>query len=152
MASNETDPTDSGGETTHAAIVHSSDDAIISYDLADKVTSLNGGAERLFGYTADEILGQPITTLIPPHQRGEALAAFQRLQSGERRWPLAARSEPAREAAAPHPPVARPVPGSASGKGIARCLPETSPSSLQTFQTTRACIPPLDLTEHNRAD
>ncbi len=84
MASNETDPTDSGGETTHAAIVHSSDDAIISYDLADKVTSWNGGAERLFGYTADEILGQPITTLIPPHQRGEALAAFQRLQSGER--------------------------------------------------------------------
>ena len=48
-----------------AAIVENSDDAIITKDLASIILTWNGGAEKLFGYTADEAVGQPITMLFP---------------------------------------------------------------------------------------
>src|ERR1700759_1605563 len=67
-----------------AAIVESSDDAIISKDLNGTVQTWNMGAERIFGYTADEMIGQSITKVIPPalhHQEPDILA---RIGRGER--------------------------------------------------------------------
>ena len=48
-----------------AAIVESSDDAVIGKDLNGIVTSWNLGAERMFGYAAKEMVGRPITTIVP---------------------------------------------------------------------------------------
>lgn len=54
-----------------AAIVDSSDDAIISKTLDGVIDSWNSGAERLFEYTASEVIGQPITIIIPPDRLDE---------------------------------------------------------------------------------
>jgi PAS domain S-box-containing protein len=67
-----------------AAIVASSDDAIIGKTLEGVVTSWNAGAERLYGYTAQEIIGQPIDLLVPPERSDELPAILARLYKGER--------------------------------------------------------------------
>lgn len=67
-----------------AAIVESSDDAIISKTLEGIIVSWNGGAERLFGYSADEAVGQPITMLIPPDKLDDERIILERLRRGER--------------------------------------------------------------------
>jgi len=67
-----------------AAIVESSDDAIVSKDLNGIIVSWNKGAQRLFGYTADEIVGKPVTTLMPPERRDEEPGILARIRRGER--------------------------------------------------------------------
>lgn len=67
-----------------AAIVESSDDAIVSKSLQGIITTWNLSAERLFGYTADEAVGQPITILIPEDRLDEEPAILARINAGER--------------------------------------------------------------------
>jgi len=67
-----------------AAIVESSSDAIVSKDLNGIVTSWNRSAERMFGYTAEEMVGRSITTIIPPEREHEELEILQKLRRGER--------------------------------------------------------------------
>jgi PAS domain S-box-containing protein len=66
------------------AIVGSSDDAIISKDLDGVITTWNQGAERLFGYTAEEVIGKPITILIPADRLDEEPRILTQLRRGER--------------------------------------------------------------------
>ncbi|MBI1407212.1 MAG: PAS domain S-box protein [Caulobacter sp.] len=67
-----------------AAIVESSDDAIISKTLDGVITSWNQGAQRLFGYAAEEVVGKSITLLIPEDRQNEEPAIIARLRQGER--------------------------------------------------------------------
>ena len=71
-----------------SAIVDSSDDAIISKDLNTIITSWNKGAERLFGYTAAEAIGKPITMIIPPDRLDEEPKIIERRQTGRASGPL----------------------------------------------------------------
>jgi PAS domain S-box-containing protein len=66
-----------------AAIVDSSDDAIISKTLQGIVTSWNKGAQRIFGYTADEVVGKPITMLFPLDRLHEEVDILAKLSRGE---------------------------------------------------------------------
>lgn len=66
-----------------AAIVESSDDAIVSKDLDGIIRSWNRGATRIFGYTAEEAVGRSITLIIPPELRDEEKHLLQRLRNGE---------------------------------------------------------------------
>ncbi len=66
------------------AIVESSDDAIVSKDLNGIVTSWNAAAERMFGYTADEMIGQSITRVIPPERLSEETYVLGRIRAGLR--------------------------------------------------------------------
>ena len=67
-----------------AAIVASSDDAIISKTLEGRVTSWNEGASRIFGWEASEMIGQPILRIIPPELHDEEVEILARLRRGER--------------------------------------------------------------------
>jgi PAS domain S-box-containing protein len=67
-----------------AAIVVSSDDAIVSKTIEGRITSWNAGAARIFGYDASEMIGQPILRIIPPELHGEEKEILARLQRGER--------------------------------------------------------------------
>src|SRR6516164_9539787 len=67
-----------------ASIVESSDDPIISEDLSGFIVSWNPGAERLFGYSAEEMVGKPITTIIPDHLQGEEPRFLECITAGGR--------------------------------------------------------------------
>lgn len=66
-----------------AAIVASSDDAIYSKDREALVTSWNRAAERLYGYAADEVLGRPVSIIIPDEKRGEEFDILYKILAGE---------------------------------------------------------------------
>ena len=67
-----------------AAIVESSDDAIVSKTLDGIITSWNRSAERIFGYSASEAIGQPITLIIPEERLDEELHIISRIRAGEK--------------------------------------------------------------------
>src|SRR2546423_2364198 len=67
-----------------AAIVQDADDAIIAKDLESIVTSWNPAAERIFGYTAAEMIGQSILRIIPPDLASEETDFINRIRKGER--------------------------------------------------------------------
>lgn len=68
-----------------AALVDSSEDAILGQTFEGVVTTWNAGAERLFGYSADEVVGQSIfSTIVPPERKDELLQVLRRTQQGER--------------------------------------------------------------------
>jgi len=71
-----------------AAIVDSSDDAIIGKSLDGTIRSWNRGAQRMFGYTAEEAIGQQISMLLPPGRLGEEPEIIRRIQGGERVEPF----------------------------------------------------------------
>jgi len=65
-----------------AAIVASSDDAIVSKDLSGRITSWNTAAERMFGWTSEEVIGQPITIMIPPDRQDEEVFVLSQVSQG----------------------------------------------------------------------
>ena len=67
-----------------SAIIESAEDAIISKTLDGIITSWNQGARRIFGYTADEVIGKPVTILIPKGHENEEPAILARLRAGDR--------------------------------------------------------------------
>ena len=67
-----------------AAIVESSDDAIVSKTLQGRIISWNRGAARLFGYSAEEAIGKHITLIIPPHLQAEERQILEKIRRGER--------------------------------------------------------------------
>ena len=66
-----------------ASMVEASHDAIISKNTRGTITTWNKGAELLFGYTSAEVIGQPITILIPPDRLAEELSVLERINLGE---------------------------------------------------------------------
>jgi PAS domain S-box-containing protein len=77
-----TDPT--LRDSQFRAVIDSSDDAILTKDADGVITSWNHGAERIYGYSAEEAIGQPISILIPPHRSGEEREILRRVFAGER--------------------------------------------------------------------
>lgn len=67
-----------------AAIIASSEDAILSLDLDTRITSWNSGAERLYGYTADEVIGQMVTLLVPRERSDEETNIIASIRQGQR--------------------------------------------------------------------
>ncbi len=68
----------------YAAIIESSDDAILSKDLDGVILTWNAGAERLFGFTAEEAVGKPATIIIPHDRLGEEPATLDKIRRGDR--------------------------------------------------------------------
>lgn len=68
----------------YAAIIESTDDAILSKNLEGIITSWNGGAERIFGYTREEVMGQPILMLIPEEYQHEEIFMLEKVCRGEK--------------------------------------------------------------------
>ena len=66
-----------------AAVVESSDDAIITQSLDGTIETWNRGAERMFGYSALEAVGRPVSILVPPERLGEEDSAIERIRRGE---------------------------------------------------------------------
>jgi PAS domain S-box-containing protein len=71
-------------ETRLASIVESSHDAILTKDRHGIITSWNPGAERIYGWTAEEAIGQPISILVPDDRAGEEWRILERVLAGER--------------------------------------------------------------------
>ena len=67
-----------------ASIVESSDDAILSKDLNGIIHSWNKGAERIYGYSAREMIGKHVSTLVPPNHPDDTVEIMERLRRGER--------------------------------------------------------------------
>ena len=67
-----------------AAIVESSHDAIVSKDLNGIITTWNRGAQLVFGYSAEEMVGESVLKLIPEERHGEETAILERIRRGER--------------------------------------------------------------------
>ena len=67
-----------------ASIVESSDDAIYSHNLKTEIISWNAGAEKIYGYTAEEVMGHPVSMLVPPELKDEVPQILERLKRGER--------------------------------------------------------------------
>jgi PAS domain S-box-containing protein len=87
MSPNSSSPSDPGAppsENLLAAIIDSSDDAIISKSLDGIVTSWNRGAERMFGYGRDEMVGKPMVLLVPEERAGEDGDMLKRIKAGEK--------------------------------------------------------------------
>src|SRR5258708_7744067 len=70
-------------EARRRAIVDSSDDAIVAKDLHGTITTWNVGAERILGYSAGEIIGQHVSTLIPPDHIEDVARILERVRRGE---------------------------------------------------------------------
>ena len=66
------------------ALVRSSNDAIYSKDAEARITSWNPAAETLYGYTADEVIGEPISILVPADRRGEEIDILNKILAGDR--------------------------------------------------------------------
>ena len=77
-------PPEVDAQAVLAAIVASSDDAILSKDPNGIITSWNAGAERLYGWTAQEAIGQPITLVIPRERHGEERVILDQIMAGKR--------------------------------------------------------------------
>src|SRR3954467_13700603 len=71
-------------QATLAAIVESSDDAIVSKTLEGIITTWNMGAQRIFGYTPQEAIGNPINIIIPPDRQEEEPNILRQIRSGQR--------------------------------------------------------------------
>ena len=71
-------------QRTLAAVVESSDDAILSKDLNGIIATFNQRAERLYGYRGEEVVGKPVTILIPPDRKHEAPEILARIRRGGR--------------------------------------------------------------------
>jgi PAS domain S-box-containing protein len=78
------DTTDTVQLALLAAIVDSSEDAIVSKTLDGQIRSWNAGAARIFGYEAHEVIGKPITIIIPPELHAEEQQILQKIRRGER--------------------------------------------------------------------
>jgi PAS domain S-box-containing protein len=79
-----TAPAGAGPSDHFAAIVEWSDDAIITKDRDAVITAWNPAAERIYGYTPEEAIGQPISMLIPPHRAGEERRILDQILKGQR--------------------------------------------------------------------